>query len=74
MARIDAFFRFMKAQGASDFHLAGSVPLLRIKGELQRIKYKELDDDELQELLLKSVQNINLNNLMKQATLILHMR
>lgn len=54
MARIDAFFRFMKAQGASDLHLAaGSVPLLRIKGELQRIKYKELDDDELQELLFE---------------------
>lgn len=52
MARIDAFFRLMKAQGASDLHMAaGNPPALRIKGELERVKYKELDDEELQELL-----------------------
>ncbi|NUM35935.1 MAG: type IV pilus twitching motility protein PilT [Candidatus Brocadiae bacterium] len=52
MARIDAFFRLMKAQGASDLHMtAGKVPALRVKGELERIKYKELEDEELQELL-----------------------
>ena len=52
MAKIDAFFRLMKAQGASDLHMAaGNVPALRIKGELQRVKYKELEDEELQELL-----------------------
>lgn len=52
MAKIDAFFRLMNVQGASDLHMAsGNVPALRIKGELQRIKYKELEDTELRELL-----------------------
>lgn len=52
MARIDAFFRLMNVQGASDLHLSsGNVPALRIKGELCRIKYKEFEDEELKELL-----------------------
>ncbi|MBF0337808.1 MAG: hypothetical protein HQL05_08235, partial [Nitrospirae bacterium] len=34
MARIDAFFKLMKEQGASDLHMvAGSQPILRIRGE-----------------------------------------
>ena len=52
MARIDAFFRLMNVQGASDLHMAaGNPPALRIKGELYRVKYKELEDAELRALL-----------------------
>ncbi len=52
MAQIDAFFRLMHEQGASDLHLsAGSQPLLRIRGELQRIKFDPLDNDQLKALL-----------------------
>ncbi len=52
MARIDAFFRLMNAQGASDLHLAsGSPPCLRISGDLEPVKYKELDPDELMDML-----------------------
>ena len=41
MAQIDAFFKLMNEQGASDLHLlAGQQPVLRIKGELERVKYK----------------------------------
>lgn len=48
MAKIDAFFRLMNAQGASDLHLAaGSQPCLRINGDLEPVKYKELNHDEL---------------------------
>ena len=51
MARIDAFFRLMNAQGASDLHLAaGSPPCLRISGDLEPVKYKELSSDELLEM------------------------
>ena len=54
MARIDAFFRLMNAQGASDLHLcAGSVPALRIRGDLEPIKYKEFESDELLEMLIE---------------------
>lgn len=52
MAQIDAFFKLMHEQGASDLHLiAGQQPILRIKGELERVKYKVLDNDGLKSML-----------------------
>ncbi|HOI93727.1 MAG TPA: type IV pilus twitching motility protein PilT [Syntrophobacter fumaroxidans] len=52
MARIDAFFKLMNDQKASDLHLvSGQQPVLRIRGDLERIKYKVLDDDELRSML-----------------------
>lgn len=52
MAKIDAFFKLMNEQGASDLHLvSGSQPILRIRGEMERIKFKELDNDELKAML-----------------------
>jgi len=52
MAQIDAFFKLMHEQKASDLHLAaGSQPVLRINGELQRVKYKVLENDELKAML-----------------------
>ncbi|MBW1998644.1 MAG: type IV pilus twitching motility protein PilT [Deltaproteobacteria bacterium] len=52
MAQIDAFFKLMHDQGASDLHLvAGQQPVLRIGGELERVKYKKLDNDSLKAML-----------------------
>jgi len=52
MARIDAFFKLMNEQGASDLHLvSGQPPALRLRGDIERIKYKVLDDDELRAML-----------------------
>jgi len=52
MAKIDAFFKLMNEQGASDLHLtSGQPPALRIRGEIERIKYKVLEDDDLREML-----------------------
>ncbi len=52
MAKIDAFFKLMNEQGASDLHLmAGLPPALRIRGEIERIKYKVLDNDDLRGML-----------------------
>jgi len=52
MARIDAFFKLMNEQGASDLHLvSGQAPALRIRGDVERIKYKVLDDDDLRSML-----------------------
>ena len=53
MAKIDAFFRLMNAQGASDLHLSsGNQPALRVKGDLERVNYHVMDNEELTELLL----------------------
>jgi len=52
MAKIDAFFKLMHEQDASDLHLvAGQPPLLRIDGDMERVKYKVLDDDDLRKML-----------------------
>jgi twitching motility protein PilT len=52
MAQIDAFFKLLNEQGASDLHLmAGQQPVLRIDGELERVKYKVLDNDSLRSML-----------------------
>ena len=52
MAQIDAFFKLMNDQGASDVHLiSGQQPVLRIQGELERVKYKILDNDSLKAML-----------------------
>jgi twitching motility protein PilT len=52
MAKIDAFFQLMNEQGASDLHLVtGQQPALRIRGEIERIKYDRLDNDGLKAML-----------------------
>ncbi len=52
MAQIDAFFKLMNELGASDLHLAaGQKPVLRVRGELERVKYNVLDDDTLRTML-----------------------
>ncbi|MEJ2589315.1 MAG: type IV pilus twitching motility protein PilT [Deltaproteobacteria bacterium] len=52
MAQIDAFFKLMNDQGASDLHLvSGQQPVLRIRGEMERVKYKALDNDTLKSML-----------------------
>jgi len=56
MAKIDAFFKLMHEQGASDLHLAtGSQPIIRINGEMERIKYNEFKHDELKSMLYEIV-------------------
>ncbi len=52
MAKIDAFFKLMNEQGASDLHLcSGQPPALRIRGDIERIKYKVLNNDDLKSML-----------------------
>lgn len=61
MAKIDAFFKLMHEQGASDLHMAaGSPPILRIRGDLHRIKYKKLDNDELKSMLYEIAPEIKI--------------
>ncbi len=52
MAKIDAFFQLMHEQGASDLHLvSGQQPAIRIRGDLERVKYNVLENDELKAML-----------------------
>jgi twitching motility protein PilT len=52
MARLDAFFKLMFDTGASDLHIvSGQPPILRVHGELERVKYDPLDDENLRQML-----------------------
>jgi len=52
MAKLDAFFKLMVDQGASDLHLvSGAQPILRVSGELQRVRYAVLESDDLKKML-----------------------
>src|SRR5258708_26831227 len=52
MAKIDAFFNLMFEQSASDLHLSsGNPPILRIRGELQRVDSPAVENDPLKAML-----------------------
>ncbi|MDR3089068.1 MAG: type IV pilus twitching motility protein PilT [Desulfobulbaceae bacterium] len=52
MAQIDAFFKLMNDEGASDLHLvAEQQPMLRIRGDMERVKFKKLTNEELRVML-----------------------
>jgi twitching motility protein PilT len=52
MAKIDAFFQLMHDQGASDLHLvSGQQPVIRIRGDMERIKFDVLNNDDLKAML-----------------------
>src|SRR5439155_26416523 len=52
MARIDSFFKLMAEQKASDLHLAtNNPPMLRITGELVRVDYPALRNDDLKAMV-----------------------
>src|SRR3954464_13577290 len=52
MARIDDFFKLMLEQKASDLHLSTSnPPMLRINGELVRVDFPPLKNDELKAMV-----------------------
>jgi twitching motility protein PilT len=54
MAKIDAFFKLMYDTGASDLHLlSGNPPVLRVRGDLERVKYKILEHQELKAMLFE---------------------
>jgi twitching motility protein PilT len=52
VAQIDAFFQLLQETGASDLHLAsGNQPMIRLRGAMERVKYKSLENDELKRML-----------------------
>jgi twitching motility protein PilT len=52
MARIDSFFKLMAEQKASDLHLStNNPPMLRINGDLIRVDFPPLKNDELKTMV-----------------------
>jgi twitching motility protein PilT len=58
MARIDALFKMLKEQGASDLHLSsGAPPIFRLHGEMVPQNFKPLPSEELKMLLYEILNN-----------------
>ncbi len=54
MAKIDALFKLMKQQGASDLHLSsGSPPILRQHGDMEQLNYPPLTKEQVKALLFE---------------------
>jgi twitching motility protein PilT len=52
MARIDAFFKLMSEQKASDLHLStNNAPMLRINGDLVRVDFPPMSNDDLKAMV-----------------------
>src|SRR6266567_3287220 len=52
MARIDAFFKLMAEQKASDLHLStNNSPMLRINGDLVRVDFPPMKNDDLKAMV-----------------------
>jgi twitching motility protein PilT len=53
-ARIDAFLQLGREQNASDIHFAvGMPPVLRLHGDIQPVRYRELTADECRSLIFE---------------------
>jgi twitching motility protein PilT len=57
MAQIDQFLKVMVDQGGSDLHLTtGSVPVIRVHGHMQRIKFRELSAKDMEKLIFEIME------------------
>lgn len=57
MAQIDQFLKVLVEQGGSDLHLTvGSAPVMRVHGHLQRIKFRELSQTDMEALVYEIME------------------
>ena len=57
MAQIDQFLKVLVEQGGSDLHLTvGSPPVMRVHGHLQRIKFRELSQSDMEALVYEIME------------------
>jgi twitching motility protein PilT len=57
MAQIDQFLKVLVENGGSDLHLStGSVPVMRIHGHMQRLKFREMTPKDMETLLFEVME------------------
>ena len=57
MAQIDQFLKVLVEQGGSDLHLTvGSPPVMRVHGHLQRFKFRELTNADMEALVYEIME------------------
>lgn len=57
MPQIDQFLKVLVEQGGSDLHLTvGSPPVMRIHGQMQRIKFREMSNADMEALVYEVME------------------
>ncbi len=57
MAKIDQFLKVLVEQGGSDLHLTvGSPPVMRVHGNLQRVKFREMSNADMEALVYEIME------------------
>jgi twitching motility protein PilT len=57
MAQIDQFLKVLVEQGGSDLHLTvGSPPVMRVHGRLQRLKFREITNADMEALIYEIME------------------
>jgi twitching motility protein PilT len=70
MAKIDAFLEMLRQQEGSDLHLAaGSPPIIRIHGVLQRVKFRTLTHREVFELFQEIMEEEQIGRFQRRMDL-----
>ncbi len=70
MAKIDKLLEIVKSAGASDLHLvAGSVPLVRLHGQLEKTRHRELSHDEVKQLVYEILTDDQIRHFEKTGDL-----
>ncbi len=61
MAKIDGFFHMLHENGGSDLHLsAGCVPMIRLRGEIVKVKHPVIENAQLLSMLYEIAPEIKL--------------
>ncbi len=70
MAKIDQLLRIVKEANATDLHLAaGSVPIVRVNGELEKTRHKKLTSDNIRQLVYEILTDEQIRQFEKNSDL-----
>jgi twitching motility protein PilT len=70
MAKIDHLLQIVKSAQASDFHLvAGSVPIIRVHGSLEKTRHRRLSNEEVKQLIYEILSDDQIRTFEKTGDL-----
>lgn len=70
MPKIDQLLKIVKTANASDLHLvAGSVPVIRVNGQLEKTRHRQLSSEEVKQLIYELLTDEQIRNFEKAGDL-----
>lgn len=70
MPKFDALLSIVKSAGATDLHLvAGSVPIIRVHGALEKTRHRKLSDSDIRQIIYQIMSDDQINRFEEQGDL-----